>query len=180
MKKKLLALVMAMSMIMTVFGMVAAAEEAETAETEVTEAVEGTTVTGELLDVAQIMVEAAQAKAIEIDVPMVISVMDMGGNLVLLHRMENSLLASLEISQNKAYTAVALKMPSSTVKELAQEGQELQGIAVDHAGKIVEFGGGLPIYNADGVQIGGIGVSGGSVEEDTSVAQAGLDAYEAQ
>lgn len=180
MKKKLLALVMAMSMIMTVFGMAAAAEETETAETEVTEAAEGTTVTGELLDAAQIMVEAAQAKAIEIDVPMVISVMDMGGNLVLLHRMENSLLASLEISQNKAYTAVALKMPSSAVKELAQEGQELQGIAVDHAGKIVEFGGGLPIYNADGVQIGGIGVSGGSVEEDTSVAQAGLDAYEAQ
>ena len=91
--------------------------------------------------------------------------------------MENSLLASLEISQNKAYTAVALKMPSSDVKKLAQEGEELQGIAVQHAGRIVEFGGGLPIYDADGVQIGGIGVSGGSVEEDTSVAQAGLDAY---
>lgn len=174
MKKKLLALVMVMSVMLTMLGMAAAAEETEA------EPAESTTVTGELLDAAQIMVEAAQAKAIEINVPMVISVMDMGGNLVLLHRMENSLLASLEISQNKAYTAVALKMPSSAVKELAQEGQELQGIAVDHAGKIVEFGGGLPIYNAEGVQIGGIGVSGGSVDEDTSVAQAGLDAYGAQ
>ena len=131
---------------------------------------------GELLDKAMLMVEAAQQKAVEINVPMVISVCDMGGNLVLLHRMENSLLASLEISPNKAFTAVALKMPSATVKDLAIEGAELQGIAVQHAGRIVEFGGGLPIYNADGVQIGGIGVSGGSVAEDTSVAEAGLAA----
>lgn len=136
-------------------------------------------VTGELLDAAKLMVDGAQAKAAEIGVPMVISVVDMDGNLVLLHRMEGSLLASLEIAPNKAYTAAALKMPSAAVKELAQEGQELQSIAVSHAGRIVEFGGGLPIYDADGVQIGGIGVSGGSVAEDTSVAQAGLDAYAA-
>lgn len=88
--------------------------------------------------------------------------------------MEDSLLASLEIAQNKAYTAVALKMPSAAVKELAKEGEELQGIAVGHAGKIVYFGG-FPIVK-DGKQIGGIGVSGGSVAEDSSVAQAGLDA----
>lgn len=131
---------------------------------------------GALLDQAMVMVEAAEQKAVEISVPMVISVVDMGGNLVLLHRMEDSLLASLEIAPNKAYTSVALKMPSASVQELAQEGKELQGIAVQHAGRIVEFGGGLPIYDADGKQIGAIGVSGGSVAEDTSVAQAGLDA----
>ena len=131
---------------------------------------------GELLDKAMVMVQAAQEKAVEINVPMVISVCDMGGNLVLLHRMENSLLASLEISPNKVFTAVALKMPSASVKDLAIEGAELQGIAVQHAGRIVEFGGGIPIYNEDGVQIGGIGVSGGSVAEDTSVAEAGLAA----
>ena len=130
---------------------------------------------GELLDKAMLMVEAAQQKAVEINVPMVISVVDMGGNLVLLHRMENSLLASLEISPNKAFTAVALKMPSADVKKLAQEGEELQGIAVQHAGRIVEFGGGIPIV-IDGVQVGGIGISGGSVAEDTSVAEAGLAA----
>ncbi len=134
---------------------------------------------GELLDAAKIMVAGAQNKAEEIKVPMVISVVDMDGNLVLLHRMEDSLLASLEIAPNKAYTSVALKMPSADVKKLAQEGQELQGIAVQHAGRIVEFGGGLPIYDKNGKQIGAIGVSGGSVAEDTSVAQAGLDAYKA-
>ncbi len=133
---------------------------------------------GELLDIAQIMVKAAMNKAEEINVPMVITVMDMDGNVVLFHRMEGSLLANMEISQNKAYTAVALKMPSETVKELAVEGAELQGVAVQHAGKLVEFGGGFPIVNPDGVQIGGIGVSGGSVAEDTSVAKAGLEAYE--
>ena len=133
---------------------------------------------GELLDKAMLMVQAAQEKAVEIDVPMVISVVDMGGNLVLLHRMENSLLASLEIAPNKAFTAVSLKMPSADVKDLAIEGAELQGIAVQHAGRIVEFGGGIPIYNEEGVQIGGIGVSGGSVAEDTSVAEAGLAALD--
>ena len=80
---------------------------------------------GELLDAAKIMVAGAQNKAEEIKVPMVISVVDMDGNLVLLHRMEDSLLASLEIAHNTAYTSVALKMPSADVKKLAQEGQEL-------------------------------------------------------
>lgn len=98
---------------------------------------------GALLEMAKRMVEAAEKKAIEINVPMVISVVDAGGNLVLLHRMEDSLLASLEISPNKAFTAASLKMPSATVKELAVEGAELQGIAVQHAGRIVEFGGGF-------------------------------------
>ena len=134
---------------------------------------------GALLDYARIMVAGAMNKAVELGVPMVITVMDMDGNIVLFHRMEGSLLASMDISQNKAFTAVALKMPSSTVKELAAEGAELQAIAVRGAGKIVQFGGGLPIYDADGKQIGGIGVSGGSVAEDTACAQAGLDAYEA-
>ena len=109
------------------------------------------TANGELLDIAQVMVKAAMNKAEEINVPMVITVMDMDGNVVLFHRMEGSLLASMEISQNKAYTAVALKMPSETVKDLAVEGAELQSIAVQHAGKIVEFGGGFPIVNPDGV-----------------------------
>ena len=118
---------------------------------------------GELLDIAQVMVKAAMNKAEEINVPMVITVMDMDGNVVLFHRMKGSLLASMEISQNKAYTAVALKMPSETVKDLAIEGAELQSIAVQHAGRIVEFGGGFPIINPDGVQIGGIGVSGARI-----------------
>lgn len=161
-----------------------APEDAEAAETpedsaETPAAAKTPAVTGELLDAAKIMVAGAQNKAEEINVPMVISVVDMDGNLVLLHRMKGSLLASLDIAQNKAFTAVALKMPSADVKELSQEGNELQGIAVQSAGRIVEFGGGLPIMNSEGIQIGGIGVSGGSVAEDTSVAQAGLDAYAA-
>ncbi len=157
---------------MSLMGTNVLAEEEEIAMEE------KTTVRGELLDAAKIMVAGAMNKAVEIGVPMVITVMDMDGNIVLFHRMAGSLLASMDISQNKAFTAVALKMPTSTVKELAAEGAELQAIAVRSAGKIVQFGGGLPIYK-DGVQIGGIGVSGGSVAEDTSCAQAGLDAYEA-
>ena len=76
------------------------------------------------------------------------------------------------------FTSKGLNQPKGfqlILKELAKEGEELQGIAVTHAGKIVFFGGGFPIVK-DGKQIGGIGVSGGSVAEDSSVAQAGLDA----
>ena len=68
------------------------------------------TQTGKLLEMAKKMAEAAEKKAVEIDVPMVIAVCDMGGNTVLVHRMEDSLLASISIAQNKAYTAASLKM----------------------------------------------------------------------
>ena len=172
MKKKLaflMALVMIFTSSMTVFA--AKKEDKKKEEPKVAN--------GELLDIGEKMVKAAMNKAEEIEVPMVITVMDMDGNVVLFQRMKDSLLASMEISQNKAYTAVALKMPTANVKDLAIEGAELQGIAVQHAGKIVEFGGGFPIMK-DGKQIGAIGVSGGSVDEDCSVAQAGLDAYEAE
>ena len=72
------------------------------------------TKTGDMLDMAKKMAAAAEQKAIEIDVPMVISIIDIGGNPVYLERMEDSLLASIEIAQNKAFTAASLKMPSKS------------------------------------------------------------------
>lgn len=131
------------------------------------------TKTGDLLDLAKKMVEAAEQKAVAIDVPMVIAVCDMGGNLVLLHRMEDSLLASLSIAQDKAFTSVSLKMPSAGVYDAAKEAGPLFGLQTCCDSRIVSFGGGIPIEK-DGVLIGAIGVSGGSVEEDISVAEAGL------
>lgn len=133
------------------------------------------TQTGKMLDMAKKMVEAAEKKAIEIDVPMVIAVCDMGGNLVLCHRMEDSLLASLSIAQDKAFTSVSLKMPSATVYDVAKEAGPLFGLETTCDGRIVSFGGGIPIMEGDKI-IGAIGVSGGSVEEDVSVAEAGLAA----
>lgn len=125
------------------------------------------------LEIAKKMIEQAEEKAKEIKIPMVITIVDGGGNLLACHRMDQSLLASIDISQNKAWTAVALQMPTSQLYDAVQPGGELFGINTTNNGKIVVFGGGIPIKSGDRI-IGGIGVSGGSVAEDTEVAEAGL------
>ena len=108
---------------------------------------------------------------------MVVTVVDEGGNLVAQHRMDSALLASINISKNKAYTAVAVKVPTHELAALSQPGQPLFGIHNADGGRIVIFGGGFPLKQGDHV-IGGIGVSGGSVEEDVACAKAGLNVLE--
>ncbi|MEF2146549.1 MAG: heme-binding protein [Desulfovibrionaceae bacterium] len=119
------------------------------------------------------MIAAAEKKAEEIKVPMVITVLDAGGNMIAQHRMDDALLVSVEISLNKAYSALAVKIPTSTLGELAQPGKPLYGI--QNCSRMIIFGGGFPVVR-DGVIIGAIGVSGGSVEEDMACAKAGLAA----
>ena len=119
------------------------------------------------------MAEFAEKKAIEMNVPIVFSAVDEGGNVILIHRMENSLLASLDISKNKAYTALSLKMPTSKLTELSKESGSLYGIQ-NSTNNIVVFGGGIPI-EIDGKIVGAIGVSGGSVEEDMEIAKYAID-----
>lgn len=129
------------------------------------------------LALARKMAEAAEKKAEEMGVPIVFSVVDAGGNLVLLHRMEHSLLASLDISSNKAFTAVALKMATHKLVPLIQPGAELYGIQLSNQNRIVTFGGGYPLKAGDNI-IGGIGVSGGTVEEDMKIAEEALKVFE--
>ena len=129
-----------------------------------------------MLEKAKKMIAAAEKKAVEIGVPMVIAVADAGGNLVAVERMDEALLASISIAQDKAYTAVALKMPTQTAATVSQPGTPLFGLNTTNNGRMVIFGGGLPIME-NGKVIGAIGVSGGSVEEDVCVAEAGLAAW---
>ncbi|SDD56511.1 GlcG/HbpS family heme-binding protein [Sporomusa acidovorans] len=128
------------------------------------------------LEKAKKMISAAEQKALKIGCPMVITVVDEGGNMVAQHRMDGALLASIDISHGKAYTAVALKMSTEKLATLTQPGQMLFGINTTDKGRIVIFGGGLPIME-NGQIVGGIGVSGGSVEQDVSVVTAGLAAW---
>lgn len=130
----------------------------------------------DMLEKAKKMIAAAEKKAVEIGVPMVIAVVDAGGNLVAQERMDNALLASVSIALNKAYTAVALKMSTEQAASVSQPGQSLYGINTTDNCRIVIFGGGFPIWE-NGVLVGGIGVSGGSVDEDMSVAKAGLAVF---
>ncbi|RYD04010.1 hypothetical protein N752_16605 [Desulforamulus aquiferis] len=125
------------------------------------------------LNKAMKMIQTAEAKAKEIEVPMVIAVVDCGGNLVAQHRMDGAILASISISLDKAYTAVSLKMPTEKAAKPASPGQSLYGLNTTNGGRLVIFGGGIPVFDK-GVLIGGIGVSGGAVEDDITVAKAGL------
>jgi ATP:cob(I)alamin adenosyltransferase len=122
---------------------------------------------------AQEIIHAGLSAAGQGDVDFVFAVCDEGGNMIAEARMDQALLGSIEIARGKAFTAAALKLPTETVGELAQPGAMLYGIENTHPGKLVLFGGGIPIFNKDRV-IGALGVSGGTVEEDIHIAKAAL------
>ena len=115
------------------------------------------------------MAEFVEEKANEIGVPMVFSAVDEGGNLVYYQRMEGSLLVSIKVSQDKAYTACALKCPTSDLADLTKPGDSLWSLDSSGDGRIICFGGGYPI-KVDGKVIGAIGIRGGNAEEDMAVA----------
>ena len=122
------------------------------------------------LAVAETMARRARKKAKELGVPVVFSAVDEGGNLVLLQRMEDALLGSVEVSAGKAYTANAFHMPTHELGQVARPEGMLYGIESANPGKIILFGGGFP-YVVEGHVMGGIGVSGGTVEQDMEIAR---------
>lgn len=130
------------------------------------------------LDTGKAIIDAAEERAAEIDVPMCIAVTDEGGNLVAFHRMDGALLASIDIARNKAYSAVAMEMDTQTIQEVSQPGESLYGLGNTNDGRIVTFGGGFPLEDDAGDVVGGVGVSGGSADEDMDVAEAGVDAFD--
>lgn len=125
---------------------------------------------------AKTILERAEKKALELNVPMTFAIVDEGGNILALHRMDGALLASLDIAQGKAYTALSLRMSTAELSKLVKPGEPLYGIENTNQGQIVIFGGGMPIKE-NGRVIGGLGVSGGSVEEDIEVATFALEGY---
>lgn len=124
-------------------------------------------------DIAAKMVEAAVAKAKSLGVPQVVAILDESGLLKAFCRMDGAPLISIEVAQNKAYTAL-LGAPSQDFFNRIKEDPALLA-GVPHIPRIVTFGGGLPI-RFDGAVAGGIGVSGGSVDQDVACAQAAIDA----
>jgi uncharacterized protein GlcG (DUF336 family) len=128
------------------------------------------------LDAAQAVVDAARAKADEIGVPMNIAVVNDGNNLTAFARMDGAWLGSIDIAQNKAYTARAFDMSTKDLAPLCQPNQPLFGIHASNQGRLIVFAGGIPLTSGDEV-VGAIGVSGGSVEQDHEVAEAGVAAF---
>lgn len=129
------------------------------------------------LTIAKKLISAAEKEAENINVPMVISIVDEAGNFVACHRMDDALLVSVDIAQNKAWTSVALKMSTENLSKATGDGKELFGINTTNNGRVVIFGGGIPLIVNDQI-VGAVGVSGGSVENDIQVAEAAVKAME--
>ena len=129
------------------------------------------------LDIAKALTLAVENKAKEIGVDAVIAVSNAGARPVLVHAMDESYIASFDIAVNKAYTVVSLKMSTSELKKIANPGESLYGIQYTNNGQIVIFGGGVPLFK-NGKLIGGLGVSGGTEEQDTFLADYGKKFFE--
>lgn len=127
------------------------------------------------LEQAEKAIKAAKTKATKLKVAMNIAVVDSGTNLVAFARMDNAWLGSTDISIKKAKTARYFNFPTGEIGKLSQPGGPLYGIEHSNGG-LITFPGGVVIKNAKGEIIGAIGVSGDSVENDHTVAQAGADA----
>jgi uncharacterized protein GlcG (DUF336 family) len=126
------------------------------------------------LSAATQVVAAATEKARAIGQPMNIAVVDDGGHLVAFARMDGSIKASIDISIRKARTSILMNAPTSALMPLVQPGAELYGLEQTSGGMVI-FGGGIPL-TVDDVVIGAVGVSAGSVDQDVSVAEAGVAA----
>lgn len=123
-------------------------------------------------------IEATQAgirKAMEIGSPSSIAIVDEGRNLISFARMNEALLASIEIAQGKAYTARSMNMRTGDIMGAVQPGGPLYGLETSHQRALVVFGGGIPI-TVDGAVIGAVGVAGGMVDQDEAVAAAVVEA----
>ena len=125
---------------------------------------------------ARLVLDAALAKADEIGQPMNVAVVDDGGHLLAFARQDGAILASIDIANGKARTAVLMKMSTSELGKAAAPDGPLYGIEVTNGGLVI-FGGGIPLTNSSGEVIGAIGVSAGTVEQDVTVAQAGVGAF---
>ena len=126
-------------------------------------------------ELAHRVIAAAEAKANEMGIPFVIAVVDESGVLKAFSRMDGAALLSVQISQDKAYTAVGFGLATDAWHDFVKNDPPLAMGAAPGIDRLIVFGGGYPIKVGEAV-VGGIGVSGGHYSQDMEVAQAGLSA----
>jgi uncharacterized protein GlcG (DUF336 family) len=126
---------------------------------------------------AKRMLIAGEAKAASFGVAYNIAVVDAGGALVAFSRQDGALIGSIELAIGKAVTARIFDKRTADLATMAQPGAPLYGIQQTNDGKVVIFGGGLPIM-IDSTIIGAVGASAGTVEQDIAVAEAAAAAVD--
>ena len=121
------------------------------------------------------LTRAAVTRAEELQVPVVISIVDANGTQTVAWRMPDALLVSSELAPKKAWTAVAMKTATHELTSAVQPGAALYGLESHMQGKVVTFGGGYALWR-EGLLLGGLGISGGSVEQDMDIAETAIAA----
>lgn len=152
----------------------AKAVEAKTSEAVIQEVLKRIGLQGKItLDQAKKLIEVIEEEAKRRGMKAVIAVCGPDGNPIAVHVMDGAFLVSFDVAVKKAYTSVAVKMSTMELNALAQPGGTFYGLDKMEGGNIIIFGGGIPIKVGDTI-IGGLGVSGGTGEEDHSLAEYGL------
>jgi len=130
------------------------------------------------LEGARIAAAASEKKAREIGVDMNIAIVDASTHLLHFSRMQEAKITSISIAMDKAFTAAGHRVGTHMYKEAVWPGGAAYGLGNSNQGRFTTFGGGLPIKNAKGEVIGGIGASTGTPAQDQQVVQAGVDALD--
>jgi len=128
------------------------------------------------LNKARLLIEAAIKKAKQIGQPMNIAIVDAGANLAAFVRMDGAWLGSIDIAINKAFTAKAFDISTHELGRNSQLGNQFFGIHESNRGRVMIFAGGIPL-KVSGQVVGAVGVSGGSGEQDQTVAEAAVASF---
>ncbi len=132
--------------------------------------------TGLTLAAARAVIDAVQATARELGVAMSCAVVDAGDQLVAFERMDAADLVGITLARDKAFTALANRMPTRDLAPIVQPGTEFYGYATVAGGRTIVFAGGMPLER-DGVLVGAVGVSGGDSAQDQQAVDAGVLAF---
>src|SRR2546427_634636 len=127
----------------------------------------------DLLAIAKNIADRVEAESAKQNVPVAVTVIDIHGNVVLTHRMTGAPAFSLDISERKAYTSALVGMRTADLLPLVQPGQDLFPLMGLAGGRYCAMGGGAPLSRG-GERVAGVGVSGGTVEQDVAILEAGL------
>jgi uncharacterized protein GlcG (DUF336 family) len=128
----------------------------------------------DLLTTAKTLAARVEAEATKAKVPVAVCIIDVHGNLVLQHRMNGAPLFSLEISERKAYTSGLVGVRTADLLALVQPGQSLYALPTVGGGRYCPMGGGAPLLDDDRKVFAGVGVSGGTAEQDVAILGAAL------
>jgi uncharacterized protein GlcG (DUF336 family) len=129
--------------------------------------------TTDLLTIAKRIADRAEAESVKQGVPVAVTVIDVHGNVVLTHRMTGAPVFSLEIAERKAYTSALIGLRTADLLPLVQPGAELYPLLALSGGRYSAMGGGVPLTSEDQL-IAGVGVSGGTVEQDIAIVEAAV------